>query len=50
MAAELALHRTDVYGGVAAINFADLTWRFSLTADFSQLCPATSPDQLIDLS
>ncbi len=47
--AELALQSADVYGGVAAINFADLTWRMALTADFCQLCPVTSDGELTDL-
>jgi hypothetical protein len=32
--AEFGLVSTDVYGGVAVVNFADLTWRVALTRDF----------------
>jgi hypothetical protein len=36
--AEPGLRSTDVYGA-AAVNFADMTWRIALTADFSGLLP-----------
>ena len=34
---ELGLQSQDVYGGVIAVNFADLTWRLALTSDFTTL-------------
>jgi hypothetical protein len=45
---ELALGSADVYGGIVIINFADLTWRTSLTTDFSALIPITNTGQLTD--
>jgi|GEM_PF-1171423 len=45
----LGLGSADVYGGVVIINFADLTWRTSLTTDFSALTPVTDIGQLADL-
>jgi hypothetical protein len=47
--AELGLESADVYGGVVVINFADLSWRMSLTPEFSTLIPVTEMDQLTDL-
>lgn len=44
--AELELQSADVYGAVAAINFADMTWRMALTSDFSVLSPVTRVEQL----
>jgi hypothetical protein len=43
---EFGLRSTDVYGAVAAVNFADMTWRIALTADFSALMPVTHLGQL----
>lgn len=47
--AELGLHSADIYGAVAAINFADMTWRVALTADFSTLSPVIHLGQLARL-
>jgi hypothetical protein len=47
--AELGLQSADVYGAVAAINFADMTWRLALTANFSALSPVTGAEQLTHL-
>ena len=47
--AELGLRSADVYGAVAVINFADMTWRIALTADFSALSPVTDLGQLTRL-
>jgi DNA/RNA non-specific endonuclease len=47
--AELGLRSTDVYGAVAAVNFADMTWRIALTADFSALLPVIHLGQLTSL-
>ena len=47
--AELGLRSTDVYGAVAAVNFADMTWRIALTADFSVLMPVIHLGQLTRL-
>jgi hypothetical protein len=47
--AALGLRSTDVYGAVAAVNFADKTWRIALTADFSALMPVTHLGQLTRL-
>jgi hypothetical protein len=47
--AELGLRSTDIYGAVAIINFADMTWRIALTADFSVLSPVIHTGQLTDL-
>ena len=44
--AELGLHSADIYGAVAVINFADMTWRVALTADFSTLSPVIHLGQL----
>jgi hypothetical protein len=48
--AELGLRSADVYGAVAVINFADMTWRVALTADFSVLSPVIHLGQLTRLS
>jgi hypothetical protein len=40
--AELRLRSADIFGAVAVINFADMTWRIALTSDFSALTPPTS--------
>ena len=48
--AELGLRSADVYGAVAVINFADMTWRIALTAHFSALSPVTGLGQLTRLS
>jgi hypothetical protein len=48
--AELGLRSTDIYGAVAVINFADMTWRIALTADFSELAQVVHTSQLNDLS
>lgn len=45
---ELGLDSADVYGGVVIINFAELTWRSSLTTDFAALIPITDMEQLAD--
>jgi hypothetical protein len=47
--AELGISSDDAYGGVVIVNFADLTWRIALTADFSELRPVTTTEQLTDL-
>jgi hypothetical protein len=47
--AELGLRSADIYGAVAVINFADMTWRIALTADFSALSPVIPIGQLTDL-
>jgi hypothetical protein len=47
--AELGLESADVYGAVVAVNFADLTWRAALTADFADLRPVEHLDQLSGL-
>lgn len=47
--AELGLRSADVYGAVAVINFADMTWRAALTADFSALSPVIHLGQLTRL-
>jgi hypothetical protein len=47
--AELGLQSSDIYGAVAAINFADMTWRIALTSDFSTLSPVTQVEQLANL-
>jgi hypothetical protein len=48
--AELDLTSTDVYGGIAVVNFSDLTWRMTLTRDFRAFEPTTSQEQLTDLT
>ena len=48
--AELGLTSEDVYGGVIVVNFADLTWRGALTADFVEMHPVRDVEQLCDLS
>ena len=47
--AELGLQSADIYGAIAAINFADMTWRIALTPDFSSLRPVIRLDQLARL-
>jgi len=47
--AGLGLESADVYGAVAAVNFADLTWRVAMTADFSELRPVSTLKQLANL-
>jgi hypothetical protein len=47
--AELGLRSADIYGAVAVINFADMTWRVVLTADFSTLSPVIHLGQLTRL-
>ncbi len=47
--AELRLQSADVYGGIVAINFADLTWRMGLTLDFATLIPVNGIEQLTNL-
>jgi len=47
--AELGLQSGDVYGGVVVVNFADMTWRTALTAEFVTLRPVISTTQLTDL-
>ena len=47
--AELDLRSSDVYGGVAVVNFADMTWRLALTADFAALYPVIHADQFTNL-
>jgi hypothetical protein len=44
------LASADVFGGVAAVNFADMTLRMSLTTDFTYFHPVTTLAQLDDPS
>jgi hypothetical protein len=48
--AELGLRSTDIYGAFSVVNFADMTWRIALTADFAALCPVTHTKQLTNLN
>ena len=48
--AELELRSTDIYGAVAVVNFADMTWRAALTADFLALRPVIRIGQLTQLN
>jgi DNA/RNA non-specific endonuclease len=48
--AELGLRSAEIYGAVAVINFADMTWRIALTSDFSALSPVTHANQLTHLN
>ena len=48
--AELGLRSADIYGAVAVVNFADMTWRVALTSDFSALLPVIRIDQLAHLN
>ncbi|MGH9104920.1 MAG: hypothetical protein ACRDZX_03615 [Acidimicrobiales bacterium] len=41
--AELGLASTDVHGGIAVVNIADLTWRVALTRDFQIFEPTGCP-------
>jgi hypothetical protein len=47
---ELDLASTDVYGGVAIVNLADLTWRAALTRDFLAFEPIAAREQLANLA
>ena len=40
----------DVYGGVAIVNFVDLTWKAALTGDFLAFEPVAAQGQLVGLS
>ena len=42
--AELGLANSDVYGGVAIVNFVDLTWKATLTGDFLAFEPSLPRD------
>jgi hypothetical protein len=44
------LQTEDVYGGMVAVNFADMAYRVALTNDFELLQPIRTLDQLSDLS
>jgi len=44
------LRSEDVYGAVAAVNFAEMTLRVVMTADFATLHPVTSDEQFDDPS
>ena len=48
--AEFGLRSADIYGAVAVVNFADLTWRVAMTADFSALRPVIHIGQLTHLN
>jgi len=48
--AELGLQSVDVYGGVVAVNFADLTWRVGLTSNFAVLRPVLDVAHLESLA
>jgi hypothetical protein len=48
--ANLGLQSADIYGGVAVVNIADLTWRVALTNDFETFAPVTGFDQLRELA
>lgn len=47
--AELELQSEDIYGAVAAVNFADMIWRIALTSDFTALVPVANLEQLTQL-
>lgn len=47
---ELGLGSDDVFGAVVVVNFADLTWRAAVTADFVALKPVRDLDEMSDLS
>ena len=46
----LGLTSSDVLGGFVAVDFAARTWRMVLTADFAELLPLTSRDDLRSLA
>ena len=48
--AELGLANSDVYGGVAIVNFVDLTWKAALTGDSLAFEPVAAQGQLVGLS
>lgn len=48
--AATGLRSEDVYGAVAAVNFADMTLRIAMTANFATLRPVISDLQLDDPS
>jgi hypothetical protein len=43
---ELGLQSQDVYGGVIAVNFSDLSWRLALTSDFTTLHAVRAIEEL----
>jgi hypothetical protein len=40
------LRSDDLYGAVCAINFADMTMRAAMSADFATFSPVTTYEQL----
>jgi hypothetical protein len=48
--AELGLASPDVYGGVAVVNLADLTWRIALTRDCQIFELTAAQEQLASLA
>ena len=48
--AELGFASSDVYGGVAIVNFADLTWKAAPTGDSLAFEPVSAQGQQEDLS
>lgn len=48
--AELEMKSEDVFGAVVVVNFADLTWRVSVTSDFITLVPVSGLEALMDMS
>lgn len=40
------LRSADLYGAVCAINFADMTMRAAMSADFATFSPVTTYEQL----
>lgn len=47
---DAGLQSGDVYGAVAAVNFADMSLRVAMTADFATLRPVIGDEQLDDPS
>lgn len=44
--AALGVTSTDVYGGVAVVNFVDQAWRAAFTSDVERFTPVVDLDQL----
>jgi hypothetical protein len=47
--ATLEVESSDVYGGMAVVQFAERSYRIALTSGFESLHPITRIDQLLEL-
>jgi hypothetical protein len=47
---EWGLSGLDIYGGVAHLNFASMTWRVVLTSDHERWVPVSALADLLDVA